>query len=69
VGDSHERKIKLLFQETRIPLWYRRLWPVLTVDGDIVWCRRFGAAAAYAADVSTRKILRIRDDYPRDGCI
>jgi tRNA(Ile)-lysidine synthase len=64
VGQSHEQKIKLLFQEARVPLWERRNWPVLTANGTIVWSRRFGPALDFTPDASTRAILRVRDDFP-----
>ena len=64
VGQSHEQRIKLLFQGARVPLWERRNWPVLTAGGTIVWSRRFGPALEYARDASTRAILRILDQFP-----
>src|SRR5436190_1114455 len=55
------QKIKQLFQEARIPLWERRNWPIL-LDGDsIVWVRRFGPAAQFAAGPETATILRIQE--------
>ncbi len=60
-GRSHAEKIKTLFQEFRIPLWERRHWPIL-MDGEfIVWARRFGVAAAFAANSGSRRILQIRE--------
>lgn len=60
-GSTGEQKIKTLFQHARIPLWERVHWPVL-VDGEsIVWARRFGAAAGFAANSGSRSILRIRE--------
>ncbi len=61
VGSSTERKIKTLFQEARIPLWERWRWPVLTKGSAILWARRFGPAARYAADSGTRVALAIWD--------
>ncbi|MEO8663533.1 MAG: tRNA lysidine(34) synthetase TilS [Bryobacteraceae bacterium] len=55
-----EQKIKSLFQETRVPLWERRDWPVITAGGQIVWARRFGPAQQCAVMPSTASILRIR---------
>jgi tRNA(Ile)-lysidine synthase len=61
VSSPGVKKLKTLFQLARIPSWERCHWPVL-VDGDaIVWSRRFGAAAGYAAGPRTRTILRIRE--------
>jgi tRNA(Ile)-lysidine synthase len=61
VGRSRAEKIKSFFQEFRIPLWERRHWPVL-LDGDvIVWARRFGVAAGFAAGAGSRRVLQIRE--------
>ncbi len=61
IGQSNAEKIKLLFQETRVPLWERRNWPIITYNGIILWARRFGAAADFAASPSTRVVLRISE--------
>jgi tRNA(Ile)-lysidine synthase len=58
-GQSKRQKIKFLFQEARVPLWERGNWPIITYNGTIVWTRQFGAAAEYAADPSTRIVLRV----------
>jgi tRNA(Ile)-lysidine synthase len=72
-GDQLERadrpgaavKIKTLFQEYRIPLWERRRWPVIvmgdSVEGDIVWTRKFGAARQFAASLETESVVLVRD--------
>jgi tRNA(Ile)-lysidine synthase len=59
VGRSAEEKIKLMFQEGRIPLWERRHWPIITYNGVILWTRQFGAAADFAAGPEARVVLRI----------
>jgi tRNA(Ile)-lysidine synthase len=61
VGHSGPEKIKTLFQRARVPLWERRSWPVVVSAEEIVWARRFGPAAAFAAGTSTRKVLIIDD--------
>ncbi len=61
VGQSKEQKVKFLFQEARIPLWERRNWPIITYNGIIVWARRFGAAAEFAAGPSTRVVLQVQE--------
>jgi tRNA(Ile)-lysidine synthase len=61
VGASGEEKVKALFQQARVPLWERRRWPVLTDGSSIVWARRFGPAAGFAAGPGSRVILRIRE--------
>jgi tRNA(Ile)-lysidine synthase len=60
-GADTEQKLKYLFQDARVPSWERRTWPVLTDGGVIVWARRFGAAAQYAADAGSKVVLRIRE--------
>jgi tRNA(Ile)-lysidine synthase len=57
-GRSGE-KIKTLFQQERIPIWERQGWPVLTNGGRIVWARRFGVAAGFAASATTRRVVRV----------
>jgi tRNA(Ile)-lysidine synthase len=61
VGQSSEQKLKILFQQARVPLWERRNWPIITYNGVIVWTRRFGAAAEFAASPSTRVVLRVAE--------
>ena len=54
-------KIKTLFQLARVPFWERAQWPVLADGARVLWTRRFGVAAAAAADASSRMILRVRE--------
>ena len=61
VGHPGERKIKLLFHETRVPLWERRGWPVVTSGNEIIWARRFGPAAKLAATPQSQLLLRIQE--------
>jgi tRNA(Ile)-lysidine synthase len=58
---SGVQKIKTLFQRARIPLWERRIWPVLLDGGSIVWTRRFGVAAQFAAGPEAAAVLKIRE--------
>jgi len=73
VGQSQEQKIKFLFQEARVPLWERWNWPIITYNEAIVWIRRFGASAEFAAGPSTRVVLQVADiispgiGYPPQG--
>jgi tRNA(Ile)-lysidine synthase len=60
-GTAGPEKIKTLFQESRVPLWERRHWPVLTDGTSIVWARRFGPAAEFAAGQGSPIVLRIRE--------
>jgi len=59
VGRTKQEKVKVLFQEARVPLWERRGWPIITYNGTILWVRRFGAAAEFAAGPATRLVLRV----------
>ena len=61
IGKAAEEKIKTLFQEARIPLWERRHWPVLVCGSSIVWTRRFGPDARFAAGPGARLALVIRE--------
>jgi tRNA(Ile)-lysidine synthase len=61
VGRVSETKIKLMFQDARIPLWERRRWPIITCGESIVWAARFGTAADFAATPQSRTGLRVRE--------
>jgi tRNA(Ile)-lysidine synthase len=60
MGAAGAVKIKHLFQRAGIPAWDRGRWPVVTSGGQIVWVKRFGPAAGYERQQSTRNVLRIR---------
>lgn len=61
-GRGAAEKIKTLFQEHRVPLWERRTWPVIVQsNGAIVWSRRFGVAAGFAARPDSGKVLTIQE--------
>jgi len=61
-GHASRRKMKDLFQETRIPLWDRQDWPMVVREGQILWSRRFGPAATVAATANSQRILRIWEE-------
>jgi tRNA(Ile)-lysidine synthase len=61
IGHSGAEKIKLLFHQARVPLWERRHWPVVTMGDAILWARRFGPAAGFAAGPGSRPVLGIRE--------
>jgi len=61
VGRPSEEKIKILFQEARIPLWERRNWPILAIEDHIVWARRFGPAVSYAATSASRSVVKVSE--------
>jgi tRNA(Ile)-lysidine synthase len=60
IGFAAEDKIKQLFQQARVPLWERRHWPVVGRGDEIVWVRRFGPSAAYAATPGCLPVLLLR---------
>ena len=64
VGTASPQKVKILFQDARIPLWERRGWPIITYNGVIVWVRRFGPAAQFAAGAGARVLLQIGEQFP-----
>jgi tRNA(Ile)-lysidine synthetase-like protein len=66
IGRARPEKIKLMFQEFRIPLWERHEWPVLTAAGSIVWALRFGPAAEFAARADSPVLLSIRETANRN---
>jgi tRNA(Ile)-lysidine synthase len=66
-GKSGAEKIKSLFQEYRVPLWERRFWPVIASGETIVWTRRFGPAAEFAAGPDCGQLLLIREHGESNG--
>jgi tRNA(Ile)-lysidine synthase len=59
IGIPGAAKIKTLFQLQRVPVWERAQWPVLTDGASIVWTRRFGPSAGYAAGPETNVLLKV----------
>lgn len=66
-GKSGPVKIKTLFQESRIPLWERRHWPVIARGGEIIWARQFGVASDFSAGPGTNEPLLIREVHTDSG--
>ena len=64
VGRTNPEKVKFFFQEARVPLWERRYWPIITFHGQIVWSRRFGAAAEFARGPETGSVLQVAETGP-----
>jgi len=60
-GQARPEKVKFFFQEARVPLWERGQWPIITLDREIVWARRFGAAAEFATGPESRSILQVSE--------
>ncbi len=61
VGYDSPQKVKLLFQKHRVPLWERRDWPMLVHGETILWSRRFGPAAGYAAGPHSRRVIKVAE--------
>jgi tRNA(Ile)-lysidine synthase len=67
-GDAYQvekagrpRRLKEMFQESRIPSWDRLHWPILVAGDQIVWSRRFGPAAGVEAGPQTRRRVLVRE--------
>jgi tRNA(Ile)-lysidine synthase len=60
-GHDSPVKIKTLFQQSRIPLWERRNWPLITRGEEILWARLFGPAVEYTAGAESESIVCIRE--------
>ncbi len=58
-GHRGAEKIKSLFQEHKVVLWERRRWPVVVLGDEIVWVRRFGVSAKFAASGETADTIRL----------
>ena len=69
VGQNAPRKIGDLFHRSRVSVWRRAGWPVVTASDDaampgcIVWARQFGPAHELAATASSRNVL-VLDELP-----
>ena len=64
-GLDSPKKIKDLFQQSRISAWNRAGWPVVAADeaggGRIVWARAFGPAGEFAVRPSSRRALLVEE--------
>jgi tRNA(Ile)-lysidine synthase len=58
-GHSRPEKVKALFLQERVYLWERRHWPVLEANSQILWVKRFGPAADFAATDSSPAVVRL----------
>jgi len=56
-GHQKATKIKELFQEFRVLLWERRHWPVVMLEREVVWVRRFGVSAAFSGSQKSGSLL------------
>ena len=64
-GLDAPKKIKDLFQQSRISAWNRAGWPVVASDdaggGRIVWARAFGPAGEFAVRPTSRRALVVEE--------
>ncbi len=58
-GRHSSEKIKTLFQSSKVFLWERKHWPVVTAGSQIVWVRQFGGAASVSASSGSRNVIRL----------
>ncbi len=64
-GQESSRKIKDLFRSSRVSVWKRAGWPVITASdapashAQIVWAREFGPAHGLSPTAATRRVLAL----------
>jgi tRNA(Ile)-lysidine synthetase-like protein len=63
-GQNRDQKIKEMFQVERVPSWLRSLWPIVSSGDTILWARKFGAAAEFAASREPGPVLRVWEAEP-----
>jgi tRNA(Ile)-lysidine synthase len=62
VGSRKTRKVKELFQERRIPLEHRKVWPVLDCGKSVIWARGFPPDAEVAVSAATEQVVTIVEE-------
>jgi tRNA(Ile)-lysidine synthase len=60
-----EEKLKRLFQEKRVPQEDRALWPVLLSGDQLVWAKKFGVSAEFAAENGSEAVRIEVEELPR----
>jgi len=58
-GQDRDLKIKEMFQLGRVPSWLRSSWPIISNGDTILWAKKFGAAAEFAASDERGPVLRV----------
>lgn len=66
-GSRGRRTIQALLQSRRVAAWERCTWPVLEWHGQVVWARRFGVAAEFAAENGGEFPIEILEEPPIPG--
>ncbi len=64
LGQDRDLKIKEMFQVGRVPSWLRASWPIISNGDTILWARKFGAAAEFAANREPGPVLRVWEAEP-----
>ena len=62
-------KVKLLFQQGRIPLWERRNWPMVTRKDEILWALGLGVSAGYSVSPASVKCLGVQVIDPAPSAV
>jgi tRNA(Ile)-lysidine synthase len=62
VGSRKVRKVKEFFQERRVPLGQRRLWPVLECGKSVIWVRGFPPDVRVAVSPATEHVVAIVEE-------
>ena len=63
-GQDRDLKIKEMFRAGRVPSWSRPSWPIISSGDTILWARKFGAAAEFAASREPGQVLRVWEAEP-----
>lgn len=63
-GQARDQKIKEMFQVERVPSWLRPSWPIVSSGNTILWARKFGAAAEFAANREPGPVVRVWEAEP-----
>jgi tRNA(Ile)-lysidine synthase len=63
-GQTRDQKIKEMFQVERVPSWLRESWPIVSSGDTILWARKFGAAAEFAASRESGPVVRVWETEP-----
>ncbi len=66
-GAEHEKKLKVYFQQYRIPLQKRTLWPLVFGNGRLVWAYGMPIALDFEFKQNTGVAVRI-EGVPLGGC-
>jgi tRNA(Ile)-lysidine synthase len=66
-GSKREYTLRELFQRARVPIWQRRLWPILSMGPEILWARQFGVACGFFAQGPDKNVVWIWEERRPTG--